>query len=318
MKPTLVLPHDPELPGLMAIRTRGLKAALPTLKLKGHVDLLLRGYSEGKRATMEACCGELRFAVKACDKDSAPEAQLYRELGACGLAPAVANGSYGVRVPHFLAYNPDLHLLATGWLEGPTVSELIKDGQGERAGELASRWFRRTSSLPVILGPTYDSAHVLEKIAGWIADLALADPMLGSAALSLARELSATPPPPGSPGLLHGTLYARHIIDAGAAGLIDWDAFGHGPLEFDAGVFLATVWRIRLSHPECASAVARAEQAFLAGTAGRLAGGALAWYRAAALMDIAHRLDNRGKQNWKARAMALLSEAGRLAVTAAA
>ena len=318
MKPTLMLPRDPKLPGLMAIHDRGLKAALPTLGLRGQVDLVLCRYSEGKHATIEGRCGGLHFAVKACDKNSAREAQLFRELGARGLAPVSADGSFGVRVPHLLAWNPDLHLLATAWLEGTTVNQLIKDGQGERAGELASRWFRRTASLPLILGRCYDAPSVLERVAGWVVDLARADPMLGSAALSVARELSITPPPPSCPGLLHGALYARHILDTGAAGLIGWDAYGHGPLEFDAGVFMATVWRIRLSQPDAAPAVARAEQAFLAGTAGRLAGSALAWYRAAAMMDVAHRLHKRAKHNWKARALALLSEGGRLAVTAAA
>jgi aminoglycoside phosphotransferase (APT) family kinase protein len=209
-------------------------------------------------------------------------------------------------------------MFATGWLEGPTVNDLIKDGHGERAGELTSRWFRRTASLPVILGPSYGALSVLEKIPDRVTELTRADPMLGAAARTVAGELASTPPPPGSPGLVHGTLYTRHVIDTGGPGLIDWDGFGHGPLEFDAGVFLATVWRIRLSHPDVSAAVARAEQAFLAGTAGRLDGCALAWHRAAALLHIAHRLQVRSKQNWKARALALLSEAGRLAVTAAA
>jgi aminoglycoside phosphotransferase (APT) family kinase protein len=149
--------------------------------------------------------------------------------------------------------------------------------------------------------------------------LARADAELGSAAAALLRELGRTPPSVESPGLVHGTLYARHIIDTGTgSGLIDWDGFGCGPAELDAGTFLATVRRIGLSSPGAAAAVAGAELAFLAGTAGQLDESTLAWYRAAALLRIARRLEIRSSPNWKARALRLLSEADRLAMRAAA
>lgn len=320
MKPTPAIPYDADLPGLTAIRVRGLKAVMPALSLRGPVNLLLRGYTEGKRAILEAQCGERRLAIKASARDVSSEVQLYQELAARGLAPSAADraAGVGVRVPPLLAWDRELQMFATGWLEGPTANDLIKAGNGERAGELTSRWFRRTASLPLVLGPSYGALSVIEKTPEWVSGLLQSDPMLGAAARTVAGELASTPPPPGSPGLVHGTLYTRHVIDAGGPGLIDWDGFGHGPLEFDAGVFLATVWRIRLSHPEVSGAVTRAEQAFMAGTAGRLDGCALSWYRAAALLHIAYRLQVRSKQNWKARALALLSEAGRLAVTAAA
>jgi aminoglycoside phosphotransferase (APT) family kinase protein len=208
-----------------------------------------------------------------------------------------------------------------GLAGGPTLNQLIKEGHGERAGELASRWFRRAASLAVILGRcrTYSPASVLRRAPTWVGRLAGADAVLGAAAAELLRELARTPPPAGSPGLVHGTLYARHIIDTGGGpGLIDWDGFGHGPPEFDAGVFLATIWRIRLTGFGMERAVTHAEQAFLAGTAGRLDLRALGWYRAGALLNIAHRLQTRSKRNWKARALALLLEAGRSAVTEAA
>lgn len=320
MIPTAELPTDAALPALMAIRSRGLKAAIPSLGVRGPVELLLRGYSRGKRATLEATWGNTRVAVKVCANDPAPEAQLYQELAARGLAPASPETRMsGVRVPPLLAWDRQLRVLVSGWLEGPTLNALIKEGQGERAGELASRWFRRAASLSVILGQSYGPASVLEKAPKWVGMLAAADAELGATASELLRELARTPPPAGSPGLVHGTLYARHFIDTGEGpGLIDWDGFGHGPLEFDAGVFLATVWRIRLSRPDSERTVTRAEQAFLAGSLGRLDGRALAWYRAGALLSIAHRLEIRSQRNWKARALALLSEASRLAVTAAA
>src|SRR2546422_1824195 len=47
----------------------------------------------------------------------------------------------------------------------------------------------------------------------------------------------------------HGTFYARHVLDQGdRVGVIDWERFGRGPLELDAGMFLATTWRYGLDH----------------------------------------------------------------------
>jgi aminoglycoside phosphotransferase (APT) family kinase protein len=199
------------------------------------------------------------------------------------------------------------------------VNVLIKGGQGERAGELASRWFRRAASLSARQGKDYRPASILSKAAEWVAALSGADPELGSEAAALLHDLARKLPSEESQGLVHGTLYARHIIDGGSdAGLIDWDGFGHGPPEFDAGTFLASIWRIGLSSPAAAAAVTRAEHAFLAGTAGVFDEGALAWYRATALLRVARRLESRSSDAWKERGLQLLTEAGRLAMMAAA
>src|SRR2546423_183329 len=156
MRPTADLPHDPRLPGLMAIRESGLARAIPALGLPqegGGVELVLCGYHPGARATLDARVGQRRFAVKTFADDPAPEAALYQALGAAGLA----SGS-GARVPPLLAWDHDLRVLVIGWLEGPTTHELVKQGQGRRAGELAAQWVRRTASLPVKLGPPFGAA----------------------------------------------------------------------------------------------------------------------------------------------------------------
>jgi aminoglycoside phosphotransferase (APT) family kinase protein len=89
---------------------------------------------------------------------------------------------------------------------------------------------------------------------------------------------------------VHGTLYDRHVLDAGdGPGVIDWQRFGQGPLELDAGVFLATVARHGLRDEATAREAARAEQALHEGSAGVLEPRALAWYRAAALLQLARR-----------------------------
>ena len=119
MNPTREIPDDAALPGLAVIRERGLARTLPALGLRGPVELTMRGYTIGKRMTLEARCGDRRLAVKACANDPTPEVRLYQELAAHGLAPGPARArTAGVGVPPLLAWDPKLRLLATGWLEG--------------------------------------------------------------------------------------------------------------------------------------------------------------------------------------------------------
>src|SRR5439155_22307634 len=81
-------------------------------------------------------------------------------------------------------------------------------------------------------------------------------------------------------------------------------------------MFLATLSRLRLLQPVHAGEALLAEQAFLEGTRGLLDEGALAWHRAAALLQLTERLPD-GRGDWRARAHALLGEATRLAERAA-
>ena len=125
MKPTTVLPDDPALPGLAAIRVAGLARAVPALGLDGgSVELVLRAYQPGSHATLEARAARRRFAVKAYADDPAPEAALYEAIAA-GLV-----GDSRIRVPPLLARERDLRLLVVAWLEGPTAHELLRRGQG--------------------------------------------------------------------------------------------------------------------------------------------------------------------------------------------
>ena len=113
------------------------------------------------------------------------------------------------------------------------------------------------------------------------------------------------------PGLVHGTLYARHLLDLGdGTGVIDWERFGQGPRELDAGTFLATIWRIGLKHERLASEATLAEETFVARTAGLLDTCAVAWYRAAVLLRLACKCARR-HSDWLAHGHALLREAVR-------
>src|SRR5438045_9650151 len=93
-------PDDPALPALGAIRAMGLARAIPSLGLPDDpVELILRAYKPGARATFEARVGSRRFAVKAYASGASSEAALYDALHAAGLA-----GQSGARVAPLLAF----------------------------------------------------------------------------------------------------------------------------------------------------------------------------------------------------------------------
>jgi len=283
----------------MAIRAHGVAAAIPSLGLNDRpVEVRLCGYTPGERATLEVRAGPRRVAVKAYANNPVREGALYEALGAAGLATRS-----GICVPLLLARNRKLRLLVIGWLEGPSVHELIRHGRGERAGYVAARWFRQAASLDLGFGPRRGAAHALRKASEGIAALGLAHPELETIARSLSRKLVRTRPRDGPPGLVHGTLYARHVLDLGdCTGVIDWQRFGRGPLEMDAGVFLATVARIALRHGYLAGEVAQAEEAFRRGTAGLLDERALLWHQAAALLRLASKpVNSAGGERLRAR-----------------
>src|SRR5256884_9004661 len=91
-----------------------------------------------------------------------------------------------------------------------------------------------------------------------VVQLDAADRGLGRAARRLARILTQTLPKNGLRRLVHGTFFARHVLELGdGVGVIDWERFGRGPLGLDAGMFLATTWRLGMDHEPLAAEVAR-------------------------------------------------------------
>src|SRR5438093_13263126 len=116
MKPAIDLPDDPALPGVGAIRALGLARAIPALGLDGRgIELALRGYTPGSRATIAACAGNPRFVVKAYAADPASEAQAYRAL------PAGLGGGSGARVPPLPGCAPDVRVPLVASLPGATT-----------------------------------------------------------------------------------------------------------------------------------------------------------------------------------------------------
>ena len=285
---TAELPNDPALPGLVAIRASGLAGALPALRLDHEpVQLLMHRYHPGSRAAIEARAGQRRFAIKLYAEDPSPEVEIHEALAAAGLA-----GDTGVRVPPLLAWDRALQVMVIGWLDGPSVAQMIQAGQGERAGAVAASWFRRAASLRISLGPSLGVARMLKRTRKWAAAVAEADPELQQAANEVAARLMGTQPVEGAPRFVHGGLYADHILDLGdGPGVIDWGRFGQGPLELDAGILLATMWRLGFRDGAPVDEAARAEKKFLKETEGLLDPRTLTWFRAAVLLRFAKKAD---------------------------
>jgi hypothetical protein len=301
-------PDDPTLPALEAIHA----ACRATNGVGSAIELRMCGYTEGSRATLEARAGDHRVAVKAYaeDDNATREAALYQALDA-----SLAGDSN--HTPALLGWNRELRVLILGWLNGPTAEDLVKVGQGRRAGELGARWLQRSASLPIKLGPLYGAARVLHQVDKWIAALGKTAPALAPSAAALGRTLARTKLHEDAPRLVHSRLYARHVLDVGdGPGVIDWQRFGQGPVELDAGMFLATIARLGLLNESRAAQAQLAEAEFLAGIAGLVDPRSLAWHEAAALLHLAERrckqTARRGDDDGQTGARALLGEATRL------
>jgi hypothetical protein len=303
------LPDDPSLPGLRKIMTRELTDTMPGLELE-QATLWIRNYVPGSRATLEARVADRRFVIKIYADDPSGEAEVYRRLALLGLA-----GDFGPRVPRMLGWDRDQKIIILGWLGGPSMSQLVKNGQGRRAGELAASWLRAASWGEVRFGPPRGCGHFLYLAGVAVGALARADRLLGATARLTAKILVRTQPAEGAPHLVHGTLYARHILDMGdGPGVIDWQQFGQGPLEVDAGMFLATISRIALRHQEAAPEAALATEAFLEGTQGLLDPNTLEWFWAASLLHLAASgLKTGAKTEPRLGAQSLVREAARRA-----
>jgi hypothetical protein len=281
---TAELYDDPALPALGAIRSRGLAAALPGLRLSdGPVALRRCNYVAGSRATFEARAGNRHFAIKLYAEDPSPEADLYRRLARIGLAR-----EYGPRVPRLLAWDARLRVLVLSWLEGPTLHHLVKEGKGVRAGQLAASWLWHASRRRFRFGPHRGRGHMLYQAGVSAGALGVVQPSLGLAARTVAKMLVRAPLSESPPNLVHGTFYARHIFDLGdVPGVIDWQQFGVGPVEVDAGMFLATISRLALRHESLADEVERTKRSFLERARRLVDPRALEWYWAAGLMHLA-------------------------------
>src|SRR2546430_5534201 len=156
-RPPPPMTDDPALPALEILRDTGLADAFPELRL-GDIppDLRLCNYVPGSRATFEIRAGDRRFAVKMYVDDPSSEVQLYRKLARLGLSK-----DFGARAPSLLAWDPELKMIVTSWLDGPTMAHLVKEGHGARGGTLAAQWLWHATRRRVMLGPPRGPTHAL-------------------------------------------------------------------------------------------------------------------------------------------------------------
>jgi hypothetical protein len=300
------LPVDPGLPGLAALRRLGLTAIAALAPDDEPFEYNLRSHRPGLRAAVEVRTGSHHFAIKLYRSDPEPVAALHEAMGVAGIA-----GDTGFRVPPLLTWDRDLRVVVVGWLEGPTVRELISRGQGTRAGQLAASWIQREGTRSVTLGRPHGRERALRKLGKWVRKLERDDAELGRAARAVADALTRIPLKEESDRwrLVHGAFHDRNVLDCGdGPGVIDWERFGQGPPEGEAGMFLASLSAEALDEETCAGAC-QARAAFLSCTAPLLNEGALAWYLAASLVRKTDRLLNHKRESWRHRAGTLLAEA---------
>jgi len=300
---TSELPDDPALPGLRNIRTEGIASVISDLEPE-TVTLWMRNYVPGSRAILEARIGDRRFAIKIYADDPSAEAEVYQQLALAGLA-----GDSGPRVPRLLNWVPDQKTLVLSWLEGPSLRELVNEGKGRRAGELAAAWLRATSSLGIGVGPLRACGYFLDLVGTSVAAVAVADPSLGALTRKAAEALIRAQPEEEERHLVHGTFYARHILDTGdGPGIVDWQQCGQGPIEADAGMFLATISRLGLHSNGATHRAEQAKDTFMEGTRELVDPNSLKWYWSASLVHLAGRGLARGRKTHE-RTEPLLQEA---------
>jgi aminoglycoside phosphotransferase (APT) family kinase protein len=305
----LGIPRDLRLPVFDAIRARGIRAVLARAGISDRVTgaTLLKRHGDKARCTLLLHGGDERLVLKAWDHDPATLVELLQALERQGLASGTAP-----TVAPLVGYDHELAFVVQAWLDGPSAQELLVGGAAPRAGALGAAWLRAVWASGVVVGPPRAAHDVLDDVRPRATALGEADPGLGSLAAAVVDSLERTAPQRARRIVLqHGTFRTDQVVDLGdGPGVLDWDSFGRGAPEHDAGTFLAWLSysgtaRKRASAEDEAAAAARS---FLADLDG-LDGDALAWYRAAALLKFARHSARRYKPRRLRRAEALLQEA---------
>jgi hypothetical protein len=300
------LPHDPGLPALEAFREHGLDQVLaPHGVPVPRRDLRVLQHHPGLRCALLVEAADGLVVVKAYAEDPAPLVAVLRAVDRAGLADGRAP-----TVPPLRAWDPALAFIVTPVLPGRSARELVAGGVPERAGALAAGWLRAAASRPLSVGRRHGPDALL-------AEARFSAPQRDAVARALQAEgsrrlaaLATDPPPGGRPALVHGSFVPRHLVELpDGPGLVDVDALGHGPLELDAAMMLASLRRLALGRRAQAVAAQRAAQVFRDGVADLVDAEALEWYRAAQLVKLAGRVVEQRPARWAERAHALLADA---------
>jgi Phosphotransferase enzyme family len=316
--PWATLPDDRDIPAFAhAAEDNGLDAVLARVRVRGDVTRVrIAKYHPGERCTLLVeRAGHEPVVVKCYSHDPTPEAELLEILRSRGLA----SGRAPTAAP-LIAHDPQLSVLVTGFLAGPSARDLVRNGAGKRAGKLAATWLRAAFEAGLEAGDHRGVDYALRHARSRARKIRQVDPALGRAAANVADALAANPPIETRAACLHGSLYLEHVLDCeDGPGIIDWDRFQRGPIEHDVGMFLATLSLLTAKSPELTPHTQAAAREMLAGTDELIDVRSLRWQRAAALLTLAKRLVPDRHRRLQGvppdlpRAAALITEAGVLA-----
>lgn len=297
------LPDDPAIPLLAAITRQGLDPVLSRLGISGVLQVDLLAHTVGYRCTLRVQTRAAHLVIKGYAHDPRGLIDLLQGFQREGLA-----SGKGPTVPPLEGASESHRCLVTGWLDGPSATNLIREGHGQRAGQLAGAWLRRTADIPLVVGSPYASEAVLVEARGWVAQVGAADGELGHQASACFDQLAAEPPTCGSSGVRHGSYVPRHVLElSDGPGVIDWDSFRAGALEVDAGLFLAACSQMA-TWPSLAASAAQAADAFRATLGGIVDPARLRWYQAAGMLRLSAHMAGRRPPGWQPRCAAMLQE----------
>jgi hypothetical protein len=315
--PWTTFPGDRDVPALAHAEANGLDSVLARVGVCGAVTRVrIAKYHAGQRCTLLVeRAGHEPVVVKCYSHDPTPEAEMLEVLRSRGLA----SGRPPTAAP-LIANDPELLVLVTGFLPGPSAGDLVRKGAGARAGMLAAKWLRSASEEALEGGEHRGVDYALRHARSRARKIRQVDPALGRAAANVADALGVNPPVEARTAFLHGSLYLEHVLDCGdGPGIIDWDRFRRGPIEHDVGMFLAALSLLTTEKPELTPHAQAAACELLAGTRQLIDARSLRWQRAAALLTLAKRLVPDGRRRLQGvppdfqRAAALITEAGVLA-----
>jgi phosphotransferase family enzyme len=302
------LPLDPSIPALRALHERGLGPVLARVGLDADDgEARVRKYHPGNRCTLQVDKDEMRMALKLYVDDPSSLAALLRRFEREGLATGSAP-----TVPRLLGYDEELRFIATAWLEGPSGKQLIEEAHGERTAELALGWLYAAREVPIELGEEFGAAELLGLTEQRVRKIRSEDPALAPLATHCYEELAVHPPVDGPRNVRHASFKPSSIIDVGGPGLIDWDGYRQGALEYEAAGFLSALSRRSQNRHAPASELEelrRTQARFRDGLAGLADPQTLNWYLAAELVKHAARLARRQPRDWKERALGILEDA---------
>lgn len=270
-------------------------------------EVLLLKHRPGSRCSFRVDLDGEPVALKAYADDPSPLADLLLRFERSGLATG-----RGATAHPLLGFDRALRFIVTGWLDGPSGSELISSGAGERAAGLALEWQQAAARVSIELGERYGPAEILAVTGQRVRRIAARDAALGSIASLQYERLGSDPPADAPTNVRHASFKPNSMIDIGGPGLIDWDGFRQGALEFEAAGFLSSLSRMAQgsrASVEKVDELGKARRAFREGITGHVDERALGWYLSADLVKFAERLTRRQRHGWQGRAHALLLEA---------